>query len=170
MHFQESTPSRASHNSWQDCNLRWGHSISNPPVVYWSWVNKNVFGYRLCFSVFFGTWQRESPLTQASLGIFFAWSICNTMQCIIFSAMELFRKNSDGGFKLCTRQPACLLRIWHVRVSAMVKTCFADAENHSTRIIVYDVPIILGHIYHRIHQSNICIFEHEPHLHIGQSD
>lgn len=48
----------------------------------------------------------------------------------------------------------------HLRVSAMVKTCFADAEKHSTRIIVYDVPIILGHIYiyHQIHQSNICAF------------
>ena len=62
MHFQESTPFRASHNSWQDCNLRWGHSISNPPVVYWSWVDKNFFGYRLyppmpfCFFWHMPTW------------------------------------------------------------------------------------------------------------------
>ena len=71
--------------------------------------------------------------------------------------MESFRKNSDGGSKLCTRQPACLLSIWHVRVSAMVKTCFADAENHGLWCSHHTWSILVIYTIKSINQTCVSL-------------
>ena len=121
-------------------------------------MDKNFFGYayRLCFSVFFGTCQRESPLTQSSLHIFLG------LEYLQYDVTHHLFSNGiisqELGWWFQTLHKAARVSPEH-----MARSRVGYGENMlrgCRKIMVYDVPIILGHIYHQIHQSNItfCVF------------